>query len=228
MGNRLSLFTSSALFRGFDEAALATLPQRMGGYEQSCGIGEVLLQAGEITNRIGFLLEGSLYAHIPSPDGRQLLQAVISPGGMFGQVLAVGDREPSPVTVSAAKPGRVLWLPIAGLQNTNLSEAERGRLWHNLTAILSDEYFTLQRRLICLTRPTIREKLICYLAAEQKRQQSCDLQLPLGRAEWADYLGVERSALCRVLAQMKQQGLLDYRREDRRRILLSPNWQSRI
>lgn len=72
------------------------------------------------------------------------------------------------------------------------------RLLSNLCRQLSSAYFSLQRRLICLTQPTLRERLLYYLRTECYTQGSRTVRLPFDRAGLADYLGADRSALSRV------------------------------
>mgnify|MGYP004572511371 FL=1 len=87
------------------------------------------------------------------------------------------------------------------------------RLLGNLCRQLSSAYFSLQRRLICLTQPTLRERLLYYLRTERHTQGSDTVRLPFGRAGLADYLGADRSALCRVLSGLRREGLVDFDRQ---------------
>ena len=87
------------------------------------------------------------------------------------------------------------------------------RLLGNLCRQLSSAYFSLQRRLICLTQPTLRERLLYYLRTERHAQGSDTVRLPFGRAGLADYLGADRSALCRVLSGLRREGLVDFDRQ---------------
>lgn len=87
------------------------------------------------------------------------------------------------------------------------------RLLSNLCRQLSSAYFSLQRRLICLTQPTLRERLLYYLRTECYTQGSRTVRLPFDRAGLADYLGADRSALSRVFSGLRQEGLLDFDRK---------------
>ena len=51
---------------------------------------------------------------------------------------------------------------------------------------------------------------MAYLSIQSQTQESRYFEIPLGRTELAEYLGVDRSALTRELAKMRDDGLIDY------------------
>ncbi len=59
---------------------------------------------------------------------------------------------------------------------------------------------------------TTRDKLLSYLSAEARRQRSCTFTVPFNRQQLADYLGVQRAAMCAELSRMQKDGLLEYHR----------------
>ena len=66
------------------------------------------------------------------------------------------------------------------------------------------------RKVEVVSNRTIREKLLTYLSIQAQLQKSRYFEIPLGRVELAEYLCVDRSALTRELAKMKENGLIDY------------------
>lgn len=200
------------LFEGVAPEALPKELHRLRAAERLYDAGETLLAAGCSTERMGLVLEGELHAILPLPQGRQLLQSRLLRGELFGQLLALDNGRESPVTVMAHTRCRVLWIPMKNLL-TGGGEPSSARLLGNLCRQLSSTYFSLQRRLICLTQPTLRDRLLYYLRTEQYTQGSNTVRLPFGRAGLADYLGADRSALCRVLSGLRQEVLVDYDRQ---------------
>lgn len=59
---------------------------------------------------------------------------------------------------------------------------------------------------------TTRDKLLSYLSAEARRQRSCTFTVPFNRQQLADYLGVQRAAMCAELSRMQKDGLIEYHR----------------
>ena len=200
------------LFEGVPPEALPEELNRLRAAERCYDAGETLLAAGSPTERMGLVLEGELHAILPLPQGRQLLQSRLLRGELFGQLLALDNGRESPVTVMAHTRCRVLWIPMKNLLAGGGTPSS-ARLLGNLCRQLSSAYFSLQRRLICLTQPTLRDRLLYYLRTERYTQGSNTVRLPFGRAGLADYLGADRSALCRVLSGLRQEGLVDYDRQ---------------
>lgn len=203
---------SCPLFEGVPPEALPEELNRLRAAERCYDAGETLLAAGSPTERMGLVLEGELHAILPLPQGRQLLQSRLLRGELFGQLLALDGGRESPVTVMAHTRCRVLWIPMKNLLAGGGTPSS-ARLLGNLCRQLSSAYFSLQRRLICLTQPTLRERLLYYLRTERHTQGSDTVRLPFGRAGLADYLGADRSALCRVLSGLRREGLVDFDRQ---------------
>lgn len=200
------------LFEGISPETLPAELARLQTFERRYAAGETLLAAGSPTGRMGLVLQGELHAILPLEQGRQLLQSRLLRGDLFGQLLALDGERESPVTVTAHTPCRVLWIPMKNMLAGGNTPSS-AQLLGNLCRQLSSAYFSLQRRLICLTQPTLRERLLYYLRTERHAQGSSTIRLPFGRAGLADYLGADRSALCRVLSGLRQEGLLTFERK---------------
>ncbi|MBP5266828.1 MAG: Crp/Fnr family transcriptional regulator [Lachnospiraceae bacterium] len=72
----------------------------------------------------------------------------------------------------------------------------------------------LQAHIYHLAQPTTREKLLAYLTDESKKAGSNTFHIRYDRQELADYLAVERSAMCAELSRMQKDNLLTYRKND--------------
>ena len=86
------------------------------------------------------------------------------------------------------------------------------RLIENMVRIIARKNRELMRKIEVVSKRTIRDKLLAYLSLQAQTQDSPYFDIPLGRAELAEYLCVDRSALTRELAKMKEEGILDYDR----------------
>jgi CRP-like cAMP-binding protein len=86
------------------------------------------------------------------------------------------------------------------------------QLIENMVHIIANKNRDLMRKVEVVSRRSIREKLLTYLSIQAQAQGSRYFEIPLGRLELAEYLCVDRSALTRELAKMKDEGLLDYDR----------------
>ena len=82
----------------------------------------------------------------------------------------------------------------------------------NLFFAIAEKNRRLVQKLDCMSRRTTREKLIAYLSEEAKRQGSGSFSIPFNRQQLADYLSVDRSAMSNELCKMRDEGLIEFER----------------
>ena len=80
----------------------------------------------------------------------------------------------------------------------------------NLFFAISEKNRALVQKLDHMSRRTTREKLISYLSAEAKKQNSPSITIPFNRQQLADFLAVDRSAMSNELGKMRDDGLLEF------------------
>ena len=190
------------LFRGIPEKDLPALLEGTAARWVSFRKGELLLRRGEVTRRLGLVLTGTV--HIVREDfwGRRSIVGLAGPGEVFAESCALAG-EPLEVSVLAAAAGEALFL-----------EAERltERLSANLLALLAEKNLTLTGKMRHMAKPTTREKLLSYLSAQAARAGGPEFDIPLDRQQLADYLAVDRSAMSAVLGRLREEGVLEFRK----------------
>lgn len=173
--------------------------------------GDVLLQEQCETTNVGVLLKGEVRATRLDPSGKQLVIAHHNEGNIYGDILSLSPVQKSPVTVTAFTDVTILLIPIEGLLSRCSESCEcHDRLIRNMLRVVSHKYFEVQERLICIMRPTLREKLLFYFEKVAVREGQRTFNIPFDRAALAEYLNAERSALSRELAAMKRDGVIEY------------------
>lgn len=203
----------TSLFHGMSDEDLQTLTAcflpRMRRYDR----GELLLMAGYEMRDVGIVLEGEIIAAKPMPDGTAVVMARMGPGGVFADVLA-GSRSKSPVNVSAATPCLALYLPCEALLRPCAAlHPAHLQLLHNWLETVSEKYFALDRRLELLCCKNLRSRICLWLLEQRTAAGADSFTTTLTRGELASYLNCDRSALCRELGRMQDEGLVElYRR----------------
>lgn len=61
-----------------------------------------------------------------------------------------------------------------------------------------------------VAKRSLREKIMQYLSLQSEKQEGEYFEIPLGRAELANYLVADRTAVSRELANMKSEGIIDF------------------
>ena len=208
--------TSSPLFRDIAPADLASLLDCRDARERAYEKGAWLLRRGEWTDRLGLVLSGTV--HILREDfwGSRSIVGLAGPGEIFAESYALAG-EPLEVSVLAASDARVLFLRV----ETALTGC--GQLTRNLTALLAEKNLTLTRKMRHMARRTTREKLLSYLSAQALRSGGPEFDIPMDRQQLADYLAVDRSAMSAALGKLRDEGVLEFRKNHFR--LLEPGEQ---
>ena len=85
---------------------------------------------------------------------------------------------------------------------------------NNLLHISIQKNLTLSNRIFCTSPKTIRERLLIYLSNESRKAGSQEFVIPFDRQQLADYLNVDRSALSKELGKMRDEGLIEFRKND--------------
>ena len=91
------------------------------------------------------------------------------------------------------------------------------RLVQNLLTICAHKSLRLSQRILHTTSKSIRGRLMSYFSECAKRSGSNSFLIPYNRQQLADYLNVDRSAMCNELSKMQKDGVIEY---ERNRILL--------
>lgn len=209
MPTDLELLSATYLFKGIPSPQLPALIDFLSPAARSCLRGQTVLLVGDEQSEIGVVVSGRLRAEKFTPAGTSFTLSHFGPGDVFGDVLSAGHVK-SPVTITAVKDSRILFLPYRNLI-TPQGEPPAGhaKLVQNLAAGISEKYFALDKRLDLLLLKSLRAKLCAYLLNECRQAGASTFSVPFGRAAMAAYLNCDRSALSRELSRMQSEGLLE-------------------
>ena len=145
--------------------------------------------------------------------GNRSILASFGPGQSFAEVYACEPDLAFDINVVAAEDATVLFLDIGRVTTMCPSScAFHARLIRNLLGIVAKRTHALTRKIEHTTKRTTRAKLLSYLSDQAEAAHASRFVIPFDRQELADYLSVDRSAMCAELSRMKRDGLIDYNR----------------
>jgi CRP-like cAMP-binding protein len=212
MEKYMEVLQASGLFAGVEkneiQAMLGCLAPQIKSYKRD----SFILIAGETTDSLALVLEGSV--HILQEDfwGNRNILSAIAPSGAFAESFVATGR-PLSVSALAASDATVLFLNLRRVLTTCPTAcAHHRRIIENLLAKLAEKNHMLSEKLSHMSKRSTREKLLSYLSAEAVRRGSNMFEIPFNRQQLADYLSVDRSALSAELSKLKGEGLLDFHR----------------
>lgn len=173
--------------------------------------GEILLCAGIVPGEFGIVLNGCIHILKEEFSGSSTLLAQGKDGDIFGEAFAAA-KEKCLVNVTAAKDSEIMWINYERMIKVKGEGREQQIFLENMMQILAKKNLFLAGRVSHLSRRTLREKVLSYLAEQARRQGSMSFEIPFDRQGLADYLAADRSALSSVLGKLRKEGTLSFRK----------------
>jgi CRP/FNR family transcriptional regulator, dissimilatory nitrate respiration regulator len=213
MENFLTELAKTNVFNGIGPVELEKLfqgkPYRMKEYIRD----EYIAFSGDVCNDLLVVVRGSVRGEMTDLSGKKLKIEDIAAPRPLASAFVFGRENRFPVDIIANEAAMVMIIPrdvlIFLLQNSTVI------LKNYLNAISSRTQF-LSNKIRFLSFKTIKEKMANYILA-QKQREGQPILLNQSQTELADFFGVTRPALARVLAEMEEEGVL---RAERREITI--------
>ena len=209
------ILLQNRLFADLPAERLDGLLQKLSARTASFGKNSVIWGMGERVDHAGIVLPGRVEAWRYTPDGQENLSAEHEAGGLFGDVLMSARRVGSPVEPRTAKPSKILFLSLDALLRCCAEDggSDCTRLLSNLLEEISAKYWALQAHIRLLSIPDGRTRLEAYLQQEARKTGEI-VCTGMTREQMARYLGMNRSALSRLLGAMQREDRIELRRGD--------------
>lgn len=211
MKEYLDVIYKSALFQNIKQEDLSSLLSCINAHIKSFRENEYIFFTGDQVNYVSVVLTGFIEISKENLAGSRHIMSFLGPSHIFGEGIVCTSKRVSPVTTRAAKNSKVLFVPYERITRSCSNACSfHTQLVQNMLTILADKNFHLNNKIELLMLKGMREKLATYLLSEYKKQKSLTFQIILNRNELAEYLNVSRPSMCRELARMKEEQLIDY------------------
>lgn len=173
---------------------------------------EYIFMEGDEIKYVGLLLDGHLQIENLDYLGNKNIIANIVKKELFGEVFASVDLGAAPVSVKALVDSKVMFINFKSVLNNCLPKncAFVTTLLYNMFKITAEKNKILNQKIRIITKRNLEEKIITYLSFVSKESNSKIFDIPFSRQELADYLCVDRTSLSRKLAQLKDEGMIDF------------------
>lgn len=210
----LPCIKSSVLFGGIEDdsllAMLGCIRARVRRFDKD----ELIFRRGQQTTAMALVLEGMVRVERGDYWGRRTVMGTFGPGQTFGEVYASTPGLALDVDAVAAQKTCVLIMDVGRVTTMCPNScAFHAQLIRSLLAAIAARAHSLTRKIEHLSQHSTRSKLLSYLSDCAAASGSREFSIPFNRQELADYLSVDRSAMCAELSRMKRDGLIDYRKE---------------
>ncbi|MBQ7817056.1 MAG: Crp/Fnr family transcriptional regulator [Oscillospiraceae bacterium] len=177
--------------------------------------GEYVFQQGDSLDCLTLLLEGKMLIQQDDYWGNRSIINIIHPGEMFGEAYAMQDSESLLNDAVAVENSTVAFFKLKNMLTTCSSSCRfHAMVIQNLFVAISEKNRRLVQKLGHMSKRSTREKLISYLSQEAKRQGSGSFSIPFNRQQLADFLSVDRSAMSNELCKMRDEGMLEFNKNN--------------
>lgn len=184
------------LFNGGDRNLVEAVLQKSPGRYASYRKGDFIALQNSVCRSLLLLCEGSVYAQMTSPEGRELTLDTLTAPDTLASAFIFGTENRYPVSVVANSDCR-LWV-VSRESILQIIEQDNVIL-RNFLTILSDHSLFLSRRINEFALQSLSSRLVGYLK---------DHHAVRNLQEAAFILGVARPSLSRMIAQMVDQGTI--------------------
>ncbi len=213
MEKYLELIKENALFDNIKEKDLLSLLACVRAKKKEFPKDALIILAGNEVREIGLILEGRGQIVEEDYHGHRNILTHLAPGDVFGEVFACAGVKSSPVSVVAETPVKALFLDFQRISNVCESACRfHSQLINNMLKVLAQKNIENNRKISCLGSRSIRSKVEIFLSSHMRKAGANPFLIPYSRADMADYLCVDRSALSFVLGEMRDAGLINFQK----------------
>lgn len=171
-----------------------------------------IMLADDMISSVGIVLSGSVQIIKEDYLGNKNILTELSASEIFAETFTCAGIKKSPVTVLSATGCEILFVDYRKIITVCPSSCEfHTRLIANMLRLIANKNLMLNQKIEFMSKRTTREKLLSYLAAQAEKSKCKSFTIPFSRAEMADFLCVDRSAMSRELCRLRNEGLLRFK-----------------
>lgn len=177
--------------------------------------GEYVYREGEHIDKITVLVDGKLLVQRDDFWGNRSIVNVIHVGEMFGEAYVAPESGSILNDVIAEEDSAVIFFDVRRILTVCPSACKfHSIVIQNLFFAISEKNRKLVQKIGHMSKRSTRTKLLSYLSEEAKRQNNNSFTIPFNRQQLADFLSVDRSAMSTELCKMRDEGLLQFNKNN--------------
>lgn len=173
--------------------------------------GDIIAIEGNSCDSVGVILEGNIEIHKSFSSGKLVTINHFEIGNIFGEALLFSGSHTYPATIISSDSSKIMFI---GRNDIIQLMTLDTRVLNNFVGVLSNRILMLNQRITNLSLDTLRKKITNMLLVEFKKQNSNYLTIPYSRKKMAEMLNIPRPSLSRELVKMKDDGLIDFYKND--------------
>lgn len=158
-------------------------------------------------NFIALIDTGSVQLIFNDYDGNKTIIDELGKGEIFGTLTSyIKNEEVSCITKEATQ---ITFIEYTEITNDEIFKNDFYIIFiKNLIKLLSEQIETKNNRIEILTKRTTRNKILEYFKIQSQNTGSKIFTIPISYTELANYLSVDRSAMSREIAYLREDGII--------------------
>lgn len=177
------------------------------GWTLKLSPGQTLFHEGDPATRVFTLTRGTLKLYKLLADGRRQVTGFLHPGDFLG--ISVDDEHA--FSAEALEDSQLCWFPRSRFDDF---VEEQPRMERELYRMAAHELAAAQQQFVLLGRKTAVERLASFLLLLAERAELSSgigagmVRLPMSRSDIADYLGLTKETVSRVISALKRDRII--------------------
>lgn len=201
------------LFDGIDSESLETMLGCINARVRTYEKGDTVIGENSPARYIGIVLSGSVQIERTDYYGNRSILTTAEESDIFAESFACAEAESMPVDIIASRKSEIMLIDCRKVTHTCANSCEfHGRMIYNLMKIIAAKNIQLNQKAEITSKRTTREKLMAYLLMCAKKSNSDIFCIPYDRQTLADFLGVDRSGLSAEISKMRNEGIIESRK----------------
>ena len=213
--NLTDLAHGMKIFAGLSPREIDDILYRHNAVKKLYRKGEIIVHAGMEADRLMVVASGRLHVYSDTTDDQHILVREICKDEVLGLwILHLPEVAYWPATVVAAANSVLISFSMESARRLlSSNEPTAARLSANSAQVIARELLSTWRKLMVMDAPNIEKKVMAYLAELDNESGSTgEVVVPFNRERMSEYLGVTRPALSRAIGQLRDRGILSWRK----------------
>lgn len=211
MDFNINVLSKVSLFDGIKESEISFLLGCLSVRKKFVERNGIIFNEGDFISEIGIVLSGSIKVQNVDYFGNTNIITTIQEFESFGEVLQCSGNNISLVSTIAIEDSEIMFIDFNKIINKcSLNCNFHQKIIENLIKNLANKNLLLKQKIDLLSKRDLKNKVLSFLTEQATKYKSNEFEISYDRQALADYLFVDRSALSRVLSDLKKEGKIEY------------------
>jgi len=211
----LAMLREQLLFSGLTDHEIFMFIQFSKPYYLKIREGKSIQIGNQYSQMIGTVFSGSTYVYSVDYEGNKALLKSIGLGETSGTLYSMLDYSNSLLEFTVTTDSEIIFIRPEYLYIADVKLAViQQKILVNLLASQRQIFLDITEHLACLSQRSIKDKILRFLKIICDKEHSYTFTIPFSREELANHLAVDRASLSRSLSELKDEGIIDYRKNN--------------